>query len=303
MKDLIAPILEMKAKSIRRMPCYVNRASSLGYAVPMLEGCVRRGVYERTHWEQKELHDVNVQLIFDEGYSQEKSVLRDLADAGINIIEQQTAFEWKEYQISGHVDGKYVEDEIAYPIEIKSMHPAIFDGVKVLEDMKKKPWTRAYLAQITLYMLLQGIDKGIFILKNKSNGALKQITVDLDYNLGEACLRTAEIINHAVKTGTFPDRITNRETCRECPFKMVCLPEINFGAPLKLKDDPEYEKKISRYLSIRETSKEADDLWETIRSEAKAQAENGELNIIVGKYNVTGKTSVKGSFLTTVEVI
>ena len=88
MKDLITPILEMKSKSIKRMPCYVNRASSLGYAVPMLDGCVRRGMYERTHWEQKELHDVNVQLIFDEGNQQEKSVLRDLDEAEINIIEQ-----------------------------------------------------------------------------------------------------------------------------------------------------------------------------------------------------------------------
>ena len=303
MKDLITPILEMKSKSIKRMPCYVNRASSLGYAVPILDGCVRRGMYERTHWEQKELHDVNVQLIFDEGNQQEKSVLRDLAEAEINIIEQQTAFEWKEYQISGHVDGKYVEEGIAYPIEIKSMHPAIFDSVYVLEDFKKKPWTKAYLAQITIYMLLQGIDKGIFILKNKSNGALKQITVDLDYNLGEACLRTAEIINYAVKTNTFPDRITNRETCKECPFKLVCLPEINFGVPLKLKDDPEYEKKIDRYLSIKESAKEADALWELIRGEAKAQAENGELNIIIGKYNITGKTSVKWSFTTKVEAI
>jgi CRISPR/Cas system-associated exonuclease Cas4 (RecB family) len=265
--------------------------------VPELEGCLRRGVYERTHWEQKELYDAKLQLIFDEGHNQEASILRDFAEAGINIIEQQTPYEWKEHQITGHVDGKYVEDGVAYPIEIKSMSPHIFSTVNSFEDFKKKPWTRSYMAQITIYMLMQGIDKAIFILKNKSTGELKQITVDLDYVLGEACLKTAEAINGHIKARTLPDRIKDIDKCSECPFKTLCLPDVSWGTPLKICDDPEFQKKLETYLSLEAQSKANEKLYETIRERAAASAdEKGNLNILVGPYNLTGKKDARGAF-------
>lgn len=303
MKNIIDPVLEMKAGSIKRWPCHTNRASGIGYAVPMLDGCLRRGVYERTHWQDREMHDVRVQLIFDEGNNQERQVLIDLAAAGVSIIEQQSAWTWEPYQLSGHIDGVYVEDGVSYPVEIKSMSPHIFNTVKSFDDFKKKPWTRAYMAQITLYMLSKNIDKGIFILKNKSTGELRQITVDLDYDLGEACISTAEQINEHVKNGTFPDRIDDRQKCKECPFKLVCLPEISFGEELKIKDDPILESRIDRYLELNETAKECDHIYDVIKSESKASAENGSLNTMIGKYHLTGKTDTRGAFRLSIEII
>lgn len=303
MKNLIEPVLEMKAGNIKRWPCHVNRASGIGYAVPMLEGCLRRGVYDRTHWKDREMHDVRVQLIFDEGNNQERQVLIDLAAAGVSIIEQQSAWTWEPYQLSGHIDGVYVEDGISYPVEIKSMSPHIFASVSTFDDFKKKPWTRAYMAQITLYMLSKNIDKGIFILKNKSTGELKQITVDLDYDLGEACISTAEQINEHIKASTLPDRIDDRQKCKECPFKLVCLPEISFGEELKIKDDQIFESRIDRYLELSETAKECASVYDIIKAESKASAENGSLNIMVGKYHLTGKTDARGAFRLNIETI
>jgi CRISPR/Cas system-associated exonuclease Cas4 (RecB family) len=296
MKNLVEAILTKKAEKIQRYPCLSNRASSVGYFVPMLGGCLRRGVYERTSWQEKELHDAKTQLVFDEGNLQERAILRDLADAGIDIIEQQTPFEWKEHQITGHVDGKYVEDGIAFPIEVKSMSPFIFDTVYTIEDFRKKPWTRAYLAQITLYMLMQNVDKAIFILKNKSSGELRQITVDLDYELGEACISACEAINGHIAGSTLPDRISDLVTCRECPFKMVCLPGTDFGQELKIKDDPEFEKKIDRYLDLKPDELECGKIWDGIKAQAKAEVGSaGVLNIMVGKYLLTGKIDAKGT--------
>jgi hypothetical protein len=278
MKNLIEAILVKKAEKIQRYPCLSNRASSMGYFLPILEGCLRRGVYERANWQEKELYDAKTQLVFDEGHAQEAAVLRDLADAGINIVEQQTPFEWKEYQITGHVDGKYIEDGVAFPIEIKSMSPFIFDMVYNIEDFKKKPWTRSYLAQITLYMLMQNVDKAIFLLKNKSSGELRQITVDLDYTLGEACLSAAE--------------------------KMVCLPGTDFGQELKIKEDPEIEKKLDRYLELKPDELECGKIWDTIKSQAKAEiGPAGVLNVMVGKYLLTGKTDAKGTLRIKIEKV
>ena len=294
MRDLVEPILTFKATKIRRTPCYSNRASEIGYAVPLLDGCLRRGVYARTAWQERELHDARVQLIFDEGNNQERIVLRDLAEAGVEIIEQQSAWEWSQYKISGHIDGTYIEDHVAFPVEIKSMSPNIFEGVNIFEDFKKHPWTRVYMAQITLYMLFKNIDKGIFILKNKSTGELKQITVDLDFELGEAILKAAETINAHIAAGTLPECIQDREVCKKCPFKLVCLPEIDFGVELKIQDNPAFESKVDRYLSIKETAKEATALWDEIKDYAKETAEKGELNIICGKYKIVGTTNGRG---------
>lgn len=304
MIDMVQAVLDFKSKGIKRYPCKSNRASSLGYFVTQIGGCLRRGVYERSHWQEKELHSPEVQLIFDEGHYQEEQVLKDLAAAGVTVIEQQTMYEWPEYQITGHIDGKIIYEAVAYPLEIKSMNPNIFAQVNSFEDFKKKPWTRAYMAQIMLYMLMQGVDKAIFLLKDKSNGLLKQIIVDLDYELGEYCIKAAETINKHVAGKTLPDRIDDREVCKKCPYKILCLPDIDLGVPLKLVDDPLYEKRLNRYYEIKENADEAKKLWEIIRTEAKSQAgEKGGLNIVVGGYRITGKKDVRGAFRPKVELI
>jgi CRISPR/Cas system-associated exonuclease Cas4 (RecB family) len=297
MRNLTEAILQKKAEKIKRYPCASNRASSIGYSVEILGGCLRRGVFERTRWQEKEMHDAKTQCIFDEGHNQEAVVLRDLAEAGIDIIEQQTPFEMKAQQLTGHVDGKYVEDGVAYPIEIKSMHPAIFDSVHCFDDLRKKPWLRSYMCQITLYMLMQGVDKGIFLLKNKSSGELKQITVDLDYELGEACLKTAEKINEHIKANTEPDKISDIQVCKDCPFKLICCPGVKFGTELRIVDDPLFESRVEKCLSLKDQANEYDKIYSVIRDESKAQAgETGNLNIVVGKYRLTGSKDSRGSF-------
>jgi CRISPR/Cas system-associated exonuclease Cas4 (RecB family) len=302
MRNLIEAVLAEKAKKIKRTPCNSNRASSLGYFVESLGGCLRRGVYERTKWTEKDLHDARTQLIFDEGNNQEAVVLRDLAEAGIQIIEQQGAWEERRYEITGHLDGVYVEDGVAYPVEIKSMSPHIFTAVNSFDDFKKKPWTRAYMAQMMLYMLSKNVDKGIFLLKNKSTGELKQITVDLDYELAEDCLKAAELINSHVRMETLPNKISDIELCKNCPYKTLCCPGISFGEELKIEDDPMYESRIAKYLESAELAKESEKAYELIRERAKATAgEKGILNTMVGKFLLTGKKDSRGAFRFTIE--
>jgi len=302
--NLVDAILAFKAGQIKRYPCKTNRASGLGYFVSSLEGCLRRGVYERTNWQDKELPDARLQLVFDEGNNQEQIVLRDLAAAGIQIIEQQSAFELPAQQITGHLDGVLVVDGKAVPVEIKSMSPHIFTSVNSFEDFKKKPWTRAYMAQIMLYMLSKDIDVALFILKNKSTGELKQVEVSLDYELAEACLKTAEEINKHVAAKTLPDKIGDLEKCRECPFKLTCCPEINFGVELKISDDPIFAKRLETYLDKKETALECDKEYDLIRERAKATAdEKGCLNLLVGNFRLTGKRDAKCAFRLQIEKI
>jgi len=270
--------------------------------MPELNGCIRRGVYEITNWEDKELHDPKVQLIFDEGKNQEKQVLSDMAEAGIEVIEQQSQFTWKEYNISGHIDGVILEDGVAIPIEIKSMHPNIYTQVNSFEDLKKKPWLQSYMAQITIYMLMKNIDKAVFIFKNKSTGELKTVDVKLDYALGEACLKTAEEIKNHIEKNTVPKKTNDREVCKKCPFNRICLPNLSFGEPLKLSDDPVFEKKIDDYLENKGIAEKTKNLLELIRSEAQSEAgKSGQLNMIIGKYHLNGKKDTRGTFRLKIE--
>jgi CRISPR/Cas system-associated exonuclease Cas4 (RecB family) len=287
----------------KRFPCHTNRASSLGYFVPELKGCIRRGVYERTQWEKKELWDADSLMRFEEGNRQEAHIMADLIKAGLNPIEQQTALEWKEKEITGHLDAVLVVDGKPVVLEIKSASPYIFDQIHSFEDLNKKPWLRSYKIQINLYMLLKEMEQGILLFKDKSSGDFKQINVTLDYELTEYAIRAAEAINKHVKENTLAERITDREVCKKCPFKHLCLPDIDFGAELKIEDDPELEARIDEALSLKEPAANYKKVWDICKSRFKASANGDNLNVIIGKYRVTGKKSARGAYTFKPEVI
>jgi len=186
---IVEKILAAKQKKIRQYPVNANRASELG------NPCVRYHVLNRTRWQEKTLHDIGLQFVFDLGSEIEQIALKELAEAGIIIYEQQRAFEWKEYQITGHVDGFIMPDPTenkTYPLEIKSMSPYVWQNVNNIGDMMhgRYPYLRKYSAQLNMYMLMKGIDKGVFLLKNKVTGAYKEIWMNLDYDLGEKLFAT-----------------------------------------------------------------------------------------------------------------
>jgi CRISPR/Cas system-associated exonuclease Cas4 (RecB family) len=301
MIDIVGAVEKTVLARIKRIPCKSNRASSVGYFVPSLNGCLRRGVLERTHWQEKEMPDIRLQMIFDEGYREERTVLRMLDDAGITVNEQQSCGEWEKYNITWHLDGVILDDGNAIPIEIKSMAPHIYDAINTLEDFHKKPWTRSYLAQIQLYLLGKNVEKGIFILKNKSTGRIKTVEVKLDYALAEECIKVCEAINKHVADGTMPERIKDVEVCRDCPMKTSCAPGMNFGAELKIADDPMFEQRLDRFFELKPNELECKDVYELIKDRIKATAKGQPVKLMVGKYMVEGKPDAKGAMRLNIE--
>jgi len=86
---IVEKIIETKKSKIKGYPVNSNRASELGHP------CLKYHVLSRTRWEEKSLHDVGLQFIFDMGNEIEEIVLKELAEAGIKVIEQQRSFQWK----------------------------------------------------------------------------------------------------------------------------------------------------------------------------------------------------------------
>jgi len=278
-------ILESKRKKISSYPVHSNRASDLG------NPCVRYHVYNRTRWSEKSLHDVGLQQIFDLGNDFEQIALRELQEAGIRIIEQQRSFEWREYQITGHVDGLVQMNGSAYPIEIKSMSPFVFDSIQDITSLTKGKYAylRRYPTQLNLYMLMKGIDRAVFLFKNKSTGAYKEIWMNLDYELGEETLKRAEAINAHVKAGTLPDRIADDSQCDDCPFVHICLPE-HIGKEVEI-DTGELATMLDRLEELKPAVKEYEEIDDQVK-----KAVEGREKVLAGNWFVLGKWMERKSY-------
>jgi CRISPR/Cas system-associated exonuclease Cas4 (RecB family) len=284
---LVERILDHKAASITQYPVHTNRASNLGHP------CTRYLVFERTKWEEKTLHGPGLQMVFDLGNDIEDRVMKDLRDAGVSVIEQQRSFSWREHQITGHIDAKVMIDGTVYPIEVKSMSPFAFEKVNEVQDMhnSKYHYMRSYPAQMTLYLLMDNKDVGFFLLKNKVSGAMKEIRVDLDYDLGESLLKKADTINAHVASNTVPGPIEwDDNICSECGYLHICTPD-RIGKEIQMVDDAELEAMLSRRESLLAAHKE----YESIDRELKDAVKERD-KLLVGNWLITGKWQERGEY-------
>lgn len=270
-------------------PCHTNRASQIGAS------CLRQLVYYRTAWDKQELPSMDAVKVFAEGDLQEEAVKRLLMDAGFQIVEAQRAVAddlLKKYNIAGRLDFYLAGLDGAKPIvcEVKSMNPYIFDTTLSLADFDRYPWTRKYKAQMMIYLLGAGEDRGLFILKNKSTGELRFIMAELDLDYAEALLAKAQEIEKHVAAGTLPERINDLNECKHCPFQAYCAPDQVRQAAAMI-EDPEFEAKIDRRAVLDPLRKEFDNLDGEIKDTVKVLPQE---QVLVGKYLIEKRQVGKG---------
>lgn len=276
----VEKIVESKRKKIKQYPVNSNRASDLGHP------CLRYHVYNRTRWQERSMHDVGLQFIFDMGNDIERIVLRELDEANIKVIEQQRSFEWKEYQITGHVDGMVLaDDHKVYPFDVKSCSPYVFKSINTIDDLKNGKYVhlRKYPVQLNLYLLMSNLERGLFFFKDKTSGQLKEIWMDIDYQLGEDTLKKAEAINGFVSRGELPDPIAFDERISgECPFRHICIPD-HIGREVEI-DTGELEQLIRTLYILEPAAKDYDETTKEINKIVE-----GRDKILAGDYFVIGK--------------
>ncbi len=290
MLDIVKRLDQETEKRIKQYPHPNNRASEAGHP------CVRFLVLSRLKPELKQLHDVRLQRIFDEGNLHEKAVLRELEEAGFDIIEQQRSFEWKKFQLTGHIDGKIRIDGKLIPIDIKSCSPNIFPAIKKLTSKEmltsKYTWIRKYPAQILLYMLMDGSDEGILLFKNKGSGEKYQMNFNLNDHLEytESILKKLEIVNSYVEKEEIPD-IEKSDECRNCDFcKTSCFPGQDYGPGFDIYSDEELEAKLLRREELKESAKEFKQLDDEIKKQMKGK------NAVIGDFLIESKEYERKSY-------
>ncbi len=279
-------ILETTKSKIRIYPCHVNRASSCGHP------CERFLFYSRARWNERALHDVNLQMIFDEGSMHEEAVLRRLKESGVQVVEQQRPFEWKELELTGHIDCSIVLDGKAYPAEIKSMSPYTFDKTDSVDDMKnsKYVYMRGYPSQMYMYLLMKEIEDGLFVLKNKVNGWIKLLDVPLDYEAADVIVKKLERVNQALKANKEPDWIKDAGVCGDCGFKQICLPALQYGEGVMIgseelvqliEEQEELERKLEEPKAVKKRLEEVKELIKEMTKDKES--------VIAGNYLISGK--------------
>jgi CRISPR/Cas system-associated exonuclease Cas4 (RecB family) len=282
MEDLRAAIDQAKAKKIRVSPVHANRAGELGHP------CLRYLVYMRTRWQEQIPITIDTQYLFDQGNVIERAAIRDLEEAGIEVSQSAKDLYWKALNISGRIDGR-IRWEGGFPvIEIKGINPFDFPKLNTVADFhnSKKLWLRKYPGQLTIYLVLENEEWGIFILKDKVSGKIKPIRLDLDYAYAETLLKKAEAVEKHVREGTLPDRIGDESAHQYCHFNHICLPgQVNTD---KFIEDPELEAKIDRWFELKGALKPMEKDFKEIDEYLKTRFKDIP-QAVVGDWLIEGK--------------
>ena len=284
---IIEKILEAQQRKIKQRPINSNTASELGHP------CLLYHVYQRTRWQERTLHDARVQLIFGMGNAVEDLAMQELREAGFKVVEQQRPFSWPDYQITGTVDCKLLLDGEAVPTEIKSCSPYMFDKINAIDDLTrgKYLYLRKYPAQLTLYLLMDNKERGVFLFKNKSNGQYKEIWMIIDYALGEELLKRAECINRHVAASTLPDPMEYDEgVCDKCGYVHIC-PVFHVGKEVTILDDEELASLLAEYERLKPYAKAYDDVDRILKDKLSERDK-----VLIADWYITGKWVEKKAF-------
>lgn len=256
--------------------------------------CTRQGVYAITQWDQRKMHDANLQARFEKGNQEEANLIRELGELGFQVIEQQVPLDkgmTDKYGISGKIDGKIKWENARIPFEIKSMNPYSFKKVNSIEDMKNDTFMSRYIRQMTVYLLGHNEPWGLFLLTD-CMGHWKVVPIELDYEEGERILKKIEEINSHLKAGTLADRIPyDKEICGFCSFAHICLPDVMNVAKVQWQDKPELEQSLNRRAELEPAKKE----FEKLDEEIKESFREVEL-AVVGTWIVSGKWQDRKSY-------
>lgn len=263
----------LKESRIKTFPSHVNRASALGHP------CLRHLVHLRVDWDKGKPHSFELQCIFDKGRQEETYVVRELVEAGITIFGSQKpyAYEHKGGKIVGHLDGfvckrpdAFVEDPDALPMEIKGYNPNIWVGLNSLQDFlnDKRFYIKRVPAQVMLYAFMTNKPGAVMILEDKSNGFIKVVPVEIDWDYLSGILDQAVEVDEWVRLNSevpesYPDPIDyDDDVCGRCQFfETVCFPARDFGEGFEIREWKEVDELLATLDAYEDTKakvKEAD---------------------------------------------
>lgn len=287
--EINARLFKAKADKITVYPVRNLRASNLGHP------CERYLYLLIKHWQEVKPHDVGLQNIFDLGNTLEEHTIKNIKEAGYEIITP-TQRSWQETVKGGIITGREdirIKDENGelLPVEIKGISPFEYDKLNSIDDFlrSKRTYIQGYPAQLFVYMLHFGKEKGFFALTNKLTGETKFIEVPFDYELAEKYLDKAERIYTALKADIAPDACEDISVCENCPLAHIC------GECRRVPTDIDLDEELDELINRKEALSAAKKEYEQVDKEIKAKVGERE-KVITGQYLIERKSFTKKAF-------
>ncbi len=275
----------------RVMPQHANRASQAGIE------CARRLQWHRTRWEDAALPPVDLQRRFALGRILEPAIVAMLEASGIEVEQRQRDLIWREFQLSGHIDGVLRVDGTKLVLEIKTASKFSFEKVRkagsaaeLLED--RRSYIRGYVVQAALYALLMGLPGALLLFFDKDSGQTHTLAVSLDdpavLDAAESALKRFERVNAAIeaKEDLPPEP---GDHCSGCPFLGPCAPPREFGPGLQVLDSDEAAGLLARREELAPAAAEFEKVDEALKETFAAPGEAlvGDWHVVVKEQTTT----------------
>lgn len=288
-EQMNAKLFKEKADKIKVYPCNNLRASNLGHP------CERYLYLLIKHWDEQKPHDVGLQNIFDLGNTLEEHTIKNIKEAGFEIVTP-TVRSWKEEVKGGIITGREdirIKDENGelLPVEIKGISPFEFEKLNSVDDFlkSKKAYIQGYPAQLFVYMLKFGKDKGFFALTNKLTGETKFIEVPFDYEYGEKMLQKAERIYQALADEKPPEACDDISLCEGCALAHIC------GECRRVPTDIDLDDELDELITKKQELAAAKKEYEAVDKEIKKRVGERE-KVLTGHYLIERKAFVKQAY-------
>ena len=283
-KDLQEAYRRMKQRRIRVSVARSTRAGSIG------NPCERYIFYERTvPADQRVPHDVGRQELFDLGNAIEPWVVREIEDAGFEIVGRQKDWYDADLEIGARGDLRVAKrSPPLWPspavVEIKGIAPYAADGIRTVKDIRdhRSPWVRRYYDQEQVYLRFDGGAWGLFALANKLSGHVEFVDCPRDDQRIAELEAKAARVRDAVRAGVAPERHVTDE-CQRCPFLHVCMPGRENSPAAIFFDQAEAMTLIDRRLELAGAKKE----YDAIDRRLKGMLPEAE-EVVVGDFLVKG---------------
>ena len=288
-EQINAKLFKAKADKITIYPVRNIRASNLGFP------CERYLFLLIKYWQEQKPHDVGLQNIFDLGNTLEEHTIKNIKEAGFEVItptQRSWQIEVKGGIITGREDIR-IKDENGelLPVEIKGISPFEYDKLNSVDDFlkSKRSYIKGYPAQLFVYMLHFGKEKGFFALTNKLTGETKFIEVPFDYDLGEQYLSKAERVYKALASDEAPEACEDISTCETCSMAHIC------GIQRRKATDIDLDDELDALIDKKQELAAAKKQYEEVDAEIKKRIGERE-KVLTGQYLIERKKFVKSAF-------
>lgn len=240
------------------------------------------------------------------------------SEPAFDVVGAEERFEVRDRKgrvvIVGKVDFRlaFTGSKSKPPVETKSWHPNLTQGVKRFEDLFSNRWTRKGAFQLLTYMYATNEPVGFMLLDRP--GIPRPLEVNLDDHLDkiEDFLQRAEVamdarervmksdpiaelyVGQAIEAmgRILPPFTDDPAECRVCPFfGSVCNPPLSFqGASIITEED--VIANIERHATLDEPRKEYTGLHKELAAyleprTPKTATKDNKQQIVAGKYIVT----------------